>query len=589
MKRKYAFLALALVLIILGAMLSNAIDTDFGAIKTERICLVDDDGYTVTAALFVPKNATAANPAPAMIICPGGDCASDIGMPWANELARRGYVVALADYTGSGDTEANPNAQYWTANGAMELDTLYDFLEGCAFVDAEKIGCGGHSMGSLYSYRLSTKRNVKLVISDVVYSDAMPTHDFDFVQITATNDEGIMARLNEFEDIYFDPFMTQLFGVEKLEPNVVVGEWGKNARVFYQLNQTHQDDMISGQFISLMVQSTMNSMPAPNPIDASNMTYGWKIVGLGIAIIGVAMMLFSLAGILLDSDLFSSLKLAAPEQAPGFEPKSKKWWLFAVIYTLIPVAFFFPGTGIGNKMASNSLFQLGTTPNGYMVWTLLAAAGMLVYFLAYHFLHGKKNGGSVSSYGFATSDDGKLKLCYVLKSAVLSLILFLAGYFVILMLYRYAKTDLHIWTSSLRPLNAARSATMPWYFLAMVPYFAMVMLAGNSLKVKGDINTVGGMVKNVISSTLIALVGMTVLLAIHEVVLRVGGKPMITLNFAHFYLDLLTNTLPTFSIASALCIYIRKKTNSFYAGILIGAAIVAYSMVSSNCIAMIIS
>lgn len=589
MKRKYTFLALALVLIILGAMLSNAIDTDFGNIKTERICLVDDDGYTVTAALFVPNTATADNPAPAMIICPGGDCASDIGMPWANELARRGYVVVLADYTGSGDTEANPNAQYWTANGAMELDTLYDFLAGCAFVNAEQIGCGGHSMGSLYSYRLSTKRDVSLVISDVVYSDVMPTYDFDFVQITATHDEGIMARLEKFEDIYYDPFMTELFGVEKLEPNVVVGEWGKNARVFYELNQTHQDDMISGQFISLMVQSTMNSMPAPNPIDASNMTYGWKIVGLGIAIIGVAMLLFSLAGILLDSDLFCSLKLAAPEQTPGFAPKSKMWWLCAVIYTLIPVAFFFPGTGIGNKMASNSLFQLGTTPNGYVVWTLLAAVGMLVFFLAYHFLHGKKNGGNLLSYGFATSDSGKFSIGYLVKSAVFSLILFLVGYYVILLLYRYAKTDLHIWTSSLRPLNAARSATMPWYFLAMVPYFALVMLAGNSLKIKGDINTVGGMVKNVICSSLVALVGMIVLLAIHEIVLRVGTRPMITVNFAHFYLDLLTNTLPTFGIASALCIYIRKKTNSFYAGILIGAAIVAYSMVSSNCIAMIIS
>ena len=31
-------------------------------------------------------------------------------------------------------------------------------------------------MGSLYSYCLSTKRQVSLVISDVIYSEAMPTY-----------------------------------------------------------------------------------------------------------------------------------------------------------------------------------------------------------------------------------------------------------------------------------------------------------------------------------------------------------------------------------------------------------------------------
>ena len=128
MKRKSKFLAIAIALIILGAMLSNAIDTSFGAVKTERLYLIDDDGYTVTANIFIPKAASAENPAPAMIITPGGDCPSDIGMPWATEIARRGYVVALMDYTGCGDTEVNPNAQYWTANGAMELDTVYDYL-----------------------------------------------------------------------------------------------------------------------------------------------------------------------------------------------------------------------------------------------------------------------------------------------------------------------------------------------------------------------------------------------------------------------------------------------------------------------------
>lgn len=591
MKRKSKFLVIAIALIILGAMLSNAIDTSFGAVKTERLYLIDDDGYTVTANIFIPKAASAENPAPAMIITPGGDCPSDIGMPWATEIARRGYVVALMDYTGCGDTEVNPNAQYWTANGAMELDTVYDYLASRPFVDAGQIGCGGHSMGSLYSYRLSTKRTVSMVISDVLFADALPEYDFNFVQISGTHDEGLLARLGNgnFDAMFSDEFLCSVFGVDRIQPNTLYGSFeDRTARVFYTLNQTHQDDMISGPFIQLLVSSVMAAMPAPNPIDATNLIYGWKICGLGAALVGLVMFLFSMAGILVDSSLFCDLKLSAPAKPAGFEFKSGKWWAAAAIYTLIPVAFFFWGTGVGNKMASNSLFQLGTTPNGYLVWTLFSAVGMLVFFLAYHFVYGKKAGLNASSYGFASSDDGSFKGRYILKSALLALVLFLLAYYVVLLLYRYANTDLHIWTSSIRPIRGARCETLPWYCLALLPYFTLLLLAGNAVPF-GSVSEDGkGMAKSVIGGAVVGLVGMLALLLVYEVLLRLNG-PFTTKNFAHFYLDLLTNTLPTFGVASALAIYLRKKTNSYFAGILTGVSIVAFCMVSTNCVAMIIS
>lgn len=96
------------------------------------------------------------------------------------------------------------------------------------------------------------------------------------------------------------------------------------------------------------------------------------------------------------------------------------------------------------------------------------------------------------------------------------------------------------------------------------------------------------MAKSVIGGAVVGLVGMLALLLVYEVLLRLNG-PFTTKNFAHFYLDLLTNTLPTFGVASALAIYLRKKTNSYFAGILTGVSIVAFCMVSTNCVAMIIS
>ena len=588
MKKKVRILAAALIMIVLGSLLSYGIDTSFGTVTTQRLHLMDDDGYKVSANLYVPDSAPA-SPAPAMIICPGGDCPSDIASPWATELARRGYVVAVMDYSGCGDTQVNPAQQYWTNQGSMELDTVYDYLASLAFVDSDQIGVGGHSMGSLYSYRLSTKRPVSLVISDVIYSDALPEYDFNFVQISGEHDEGILARLSSFDEIYQDEFLTAIFGTDLIEPNKLYGSWeDRTARIFYPLNQTHQDDMISSPFIRLEVQSVMNAMAAPNPIPEGNLIYGWKIFGLAATILGLILFLFSLAGILLDSSLFSSLKLEVPVTSAGFEYRSKGWWTCALILTLIPLLFFFPGTAAGNQLASNQLFQLGTTPNGYVVWTLFSAVGLLLFFLIYHTKYGKKQGGCLSTYGFScTSGSNQITLAYLGKSAVFAGILFLSAYFILMMIYRYANTDLHIWTLSIRPFSGERFAAMPWYFIVLLPYFTLFLLAGNCLKFPDD--TSGrGMAKSILIGTITGLAGMTVLFVVYQIILRLD-KPFYTGHFAHFYMDLLLNVIPQFGVATALALYIRKKTNSFYAGIIIGTAIISYCMVSTNCLAMMIS
>ena len=159
------------------------------------------------------------------------------------------------------------------------------------------------------------------------------------------------------------------------------------------------------------------------------------------------------------------------------------------------------------------------------------------------------------------------------------------AYYVLLLIYRYANTDIHIWTNSLRPLNSARAATLPWYFIGLLPYFAMSMLCGNALDF-GESRK--GMIKSILLGTLVSLAGMILLLAFHEISLRLN-RPFSTGHFAHFYLSLLTNLLPQFGIASALSIYLRKKTNSIYPGIFLGTAMLAFGMVSTNCVAMVIS
>lgn len=103
-------------------------------------------------------------------------------------------------------------------------------------------------------------------------------------------------------------------------------------------------------------------------------------------------------------------------------------------------------------------------------------------------MYGKKKGCNVSSYGLATGSDTKVHIGYIVKSAVFALILFMLGYFVLMLIYRYADTDVHGLSISFRLLNDAKCATMPWYCLGMLPYFLLVTLAGNTLQFRGDVS-----------------------------------------------------------------------------------------------------
>ena len=161
------------------------------------------------------------------------------------------------------------------------------------------------------------------------------------------------------------------------------------------------------------------------------------------------------------------------------------------------------------------------------------------------------------------------------------------GYFVLMLIYRYADTDVHGLSISFRLLNDAKCATMPWYCLGMLPYFLLVTLAGYTLQFRGDVSKGKDMTKSVILGACIGMVGMLLLFIFYEVTLRLN-RPFYTGHFAHFYMLLLSNVLLQFCVASGLAIFIRRKTNSIWPGVFIGTALVAFGMVSSNSIAMII-
>ena len=95
-KKVKTLLCIALVLILLGSALGGLFNTGLGATKVTRIRF--DGGHgTLSGLLYMPKDASASNPKPTVIVTHGYLNSAEMQDANAIELSRRGFVVLALD------------------------------------------------------------------------------------------------------------------------------------------------------------------------------------------------------------------------------------------------------------------------------------------------------------------------------------------------------------------------------------------------------------------------------------------------------------------------------------------------------------
>ena len=90
-------LCVAVVLMLLSMIASSVVQTSSGQVTVKQLSIETDGGWMLSANLYLPKTATAENPAPG-IVCSHGNY-NNKEMQDANfvELSRRGFVVLAID------------------------------------------------------------------------------------------------------------------------------------------------------------------------------------------------------------------------------------------------------------------------------------------------------------------------------------------------------------------------------------------------------------------------------------------------------------------------------------------------------------
>lgn len=311
------------------------------------------EGRVVSGLLFVPKNASAENPLPGVVLTHGYLNNREMQLQNAIELARRGFVVLTVDREGHGNYENTGNT-----GALMATNGLYDsakYLYNLDYVDKTKIGVSGHSMGgyttamtmyqdsaigtgsytSVETGRAVTVRGLGIVSaglmqawSSFIYANPnvdvgfLKAHDDEFFFTTSENG-GTISR-----EFLSTSSAKSFVGNANMEGSVqsgaiyvggqVVETTGGQAvegafRAIYEVAGVHPQNHESVEGAAAVVNFFYNSFGTPNGheyIAETSQSWWVKEMFSLIGMIALFALIFPLVSLLLTMPLFSSLKVA---------------------------------------------------------------------------------------------------------------------------------------------------------------------------------------------------------------------------------------------------------------------------------------
>ena len=461
---------------------------DVETVKTETI-----KGKVVSGILFKPKAASADNPLPAVVLTHGYLNNREMQLQNAIELARRGFVVLTVDREGHGNYENSGST-----SALIATNGLYDsvkYVYNLDYVDKDKIGISGHSMGGMTtSAVLAQDVQLGLVSAGLIqsYDDFYGAGEDVSVGFLKSQDDEFFYTTNENGGTLSREWLTtteakKYIGNASLEGDVVNGGIYINGvltdiadgtaadsafRVIYETDGIHPQVHYSVEGAEAVTNFFYTAFGVPNGfeyISESNQTWWVKEMFSLIGLIAFFALIFPMVSLLLRVPFFRTLKgkqvatedgtlvwvdNALPEAKPlkGIQ-KNLTYWLGAIGIAL------FSGFSInsicteyGDKWFPNTQLYPQDTTNWVAMWAVCVALFSVAVILFFWFVNGainkiryKEQGSSYTENPFASvrlqSGFGGLVKTFVLALTVVGLLLAL-----LFLNWAIWKVDFRIWT-----------------------------------------------------------------------------------------------------------------------------------------------
>ena len=489
MKKNAKFwLIISLVICLVSSLGASVFQTDFGSIDYQDLTITTDSGHTLDALLLIPENATADNPAPAIVVSHGWYNNREMQDLNYVEYARRGYVVMAISMYGHGDSEIIEANTWW--NDENNANGLYDavkYVSRLDCVDASRIGVTGHSNGAL-ACREAVLQDEEgliaaalLVSNDAVYTD----ENGEYYNQFGSRDAGIIAcQYDEFfhrvngnpprEYIHQDTAQSFLnfgadpTGLEKREAEVFYEQEidGETAiRTIFNPAIIHPWAHFSAECVAFGAKFFDAALGAPNDLEDTDQIWQWKAAFNGLGIVGFFMFVTNFAIVALDIPFFKSLKADGQVlPAPARDKKAKGRYIRSNIgSTVYSIITFFLAFILGYAVLTFDLLnQEASRCIGY--WCVLT--GLLT--LGQMRKSRRKFGVDSAAMG------ARPGWVVIAKSALLALLVVIAAFAIVFVSDALLLTDYRLWCfATIRAFSLSHLGTvvkfLPLWLLYYIP------------------------------------------------------------------------------------------------------------------------
>jgi dienelactone hydrolase len=494
-------------LVLAGGLLAHLVQTS-GGTRIEDVRFAGRSGETLSALLYVPRSASAAHPAPAVMAAHGYINTREMQSPFAIELARRGYVVLAIDMAGHG-----------YSGGAVGTDdgggpAALRYLQGLPFVDRARIGLEGHSMGGVpvVGAAIAQPDGYRAMVLE-----GSTTPEAGQVGVGTPrfprNLEVVFGQYDEFAPLMWhepkgsqvaaSPKMEALFGTSgPVQPGRLYGSIAEGtARRLVNPPITHPWEHFSAAGVGAAIDWFQATLPgAASPRPAADQIWIWKEVGTLIGLIGFVAVVLGAFEALLATPAFASLAAPpAPAASPPRRGGSVRWWIAFLLAGAIPALTFYPLMGLGFAFTPSRLFPEWVA-NQLVVWGLGSTAIGLV-----GLLFAPRPPTPLASGG--------------IKSAVLAVVCVVLGYAALAVDDALFKSDFRFWVVGLKPLDARHLV----YALTYLAPFALVFITMVRMLIANVASPNQGRAEQDLAMILAPCLGFVVLLAVQYASLRATG------------------------------------------------------------------
>ena len=472
LSRPLISLIVSIALIIVGIAGSFILQTNSGKTTIRNVTIESESGHTLAMDVYIPENATAETPAPAIFVQHGGNNNKEEMQHYCIELARRGYVAIGVDMYGMGESEPLPDSEWLTQGRGLYDAVRYGVT--LPYVDTDRVSLLGYSRGGKAAGEalqcdndsLNVVKAIFLIHSDPIvrnsegYTDVYGARDVavladkndEFFFSEKANDNGTYSNdANKYAAnlsspaeyvinnsaqsfLYFgiDPATTS---EQRVAETVYEQDYGgkTGSRQIFVSNETHMAGWWSPLVMNRVLTFFNRVMPTGTALSASSYTYTiWNIFKI-IALSGLLLFAGSLMVWLVNSvKTFQCADNGEQDLRPVGDKNAVAWfWGIQIISAVLSILMIRFLNKQGLASYRDALFH-SANPAYHGLISLLCGALTLVLCTVWYMAYGKKHGFSFRNTGIAISGHALLKSIGAALLAVFALILmvFAVDYFV---------------------------------------------------------------------------------------------------------------------------------------------------------------